>query len=97
MEVHTMQGIAVGLSSDSDGMEFYCPHTQLVYASATYRLDEAGHTASVFNLKYDRSLFVGLYSSRFNASQAPDITEEFPPGTEVSFVRPDGVHIRGCV
>eukprot|EP00957_Ditylum_brightwellii_P004549 346127-Ditylum_brightwellii.AAC.1 len=69
----------------------YCPFNKEIYHTNNYRLDESGHTATAFNLQYDGGTFIGLYSSDKKTSSPPDL---YPPGTEVSFLRRDGVRIR---
>eukprot|EP00957_Ditylum_brightwellii_P181640 13836670-Ditylum_brightwellii.AAC.1 len=94
MESQSLQGIAVGRRNDSDCMLMFCPFNQRVYHTNNCRLDESGHTATAFNLQYDGGMFIGLYSSDKCTSSPPEL---YTPGTDVSFLRPDGVHIRGSM
>eukprot|EP00957_Ditylum_brightwellii_P050067 3795324-Ditylum_brightwellii.AAC.1 len=57
--------------------------------------DESGHTATSFNLHYNSGMFIGLYSLDKKSSSSPP--ELYPSGTEVSFLRLDGVRIQGSV
>mmetsp|Transcript_14188 Transcript_14188/g.20773 ORF Transcript_14188/g.20773 Transcript_14188/m.20773 type:complete len:182 (-) Transcript_14188:926-1471(-) len=95
MESQLLQGIAVGRSNISDCMMMFCPFNQRVYHANKYRLDGSGHAATSFNLHYDGGMFIRLYSSDRKSSSSPP--ELYPPDTEVSFLRTDGVHIRGSV
>ena len=60
-------------------MEFYCPHTKTITASADIILDEATSTPAAFNLKYDGGFFFGLYTH----SPASRGIEPYPEGTSV--------------
>eukprot|EP00957_Ditylum_brightwellii_P148359 11294601-Ditylum_brightwellii.AAC.1 len=95
MESQFLQGIAVGRRDDLDCMMMFCPFNQRVYHTNIYHLDESGHTATSFNLHYDRGMFIGLYSSDKKSSSSPP--ELYTLGTEVSFSRPDGMRIWGSV
>eukprot|EP00957_Ditylum_brightwellii_P113732 8671295-Ditylum_brightwellii.AAC.1 len=53
MESQSHQGIAVGQSSNSDCMMMFCAFNQRIYHTNNYRLDESGHTATSFNLRYN--------------------------------------------
>eukprot|EP00957_Ditylum_brightwellii_P156911 11942119-Ditylum_brightwellii.AAC.1 len=96
MEAQSLQGITVSQSDDSNGMIFFCPFNKEVYTTSQYCLDESGHTAQDFNLHYDGGMFLSLYCSS-SKTTTPAPPEEFPPGTEVSFVQGDGVCIWGSV
>ncbi len=95
-EAKTMQGIAIGRCRKSDGMLFYCPHTREIYTSADYKLDEGASTATLFNLRYDGGIFVGLY----NSGDKTQATEPYPEGTSIIWVTKIGskkVRMRGTV
>eukprot|EP00957_Ditylum_brightwellii_P002337 179521-Ditylum_brightwellii.AAC.2 len=72
----------------------FCPFNQRIYHTNNYRLDKSGHTATSLNLKYNGGMFIGLYSADKHSSSPPEV---YPPGTDVSFCRSDGVQIRGSV
>eukprot|EP00957_Ditylum_brightwellii_P190574 14507280-Ditylum_brightwellii.AAC.1 len=98
MEAQSLQGIAIGHSDDSNGMMFFCSFNKEVYTTAQYHLDESGYTANDFNLIYNSGIFNGLYSSQSKLKSKTSLpTEQYLPGTEVSFVKSDGVHICGSV
>eukprot|EP00957_Ditylum_brightwellii_P025849 1955527-Ditylum_brightwellii.AAC.1 len=79
-------------------MMFYCPHTQRVYTTATYCLDEPGHTAIAFNLSYDGGILLGLYSSSLSSPSVSDpVPEPYPPGNEVHYTHRDGIYIQNTV
>eukprot|EP00957_Ditylum_brightwellii_P137313 10468008-Ditylum_brightwellii.AAC.1 len=94
MESQSLQGIAVGRSNNSGCMMMFCPFNQQVYHTNNYKLDESGHTAAAFNLQYDGGMFIRLYSSDKRTSSPPEL---YPPDTDVFFLQPDDVHIRGSV
>ena len=77
-ESKTMQGIAIGRSRQADAMMFYNPATRKIYTSSDYKLDEGRSTPSLFNLKYDGGIFVGLYDLGLRACAEP-----FPEGTPI--------------
>ena len=60
-------------------MEFYCPHTKTITASANFLLDEVRSTPAKFNLKYNGGLFFRLYDH----SPAAHGLEPYPKGTSV--------------
>ena len=60
-------------------MEFYCPHTKTITASADFILDEARSTPAAFNMKYNGGLFFGLYDH----SPAVHGLKPYPEGTSV--------------
>jgi hypothetical protein len=62
-------------------MSFFCPHNRQLYISSDYKLDEGRNTPTMFNLKYDGGIFLGLY----NIQSKNNHIEPFPEGTTVSF------------
>jgi hypothetical protein len=81
---HTMDSIAIGLSSTSNVMLVYNPQTKQYYKPDSYCLDPYRLPSLVYlTLKYDGSLFCSLYHD----NNAP--TEEYyPPGKRVEWIDP---------
>jgi len=77
-----MQGIALGRCRKSDGMIFYSPHTKELYVSSDYKLNEGHHTPTMFNLRFDGGIFLGLHN---HYSSKNSTIEPLPQGTPVSF------------
>ena len=75
-----MQGIALGWSDITNGMEIYNPITKQLYTTTVYKLDEHNQTKLHFNLPFDGGIFSGLLS----LDSTQNVPEPFPIGTAVS-------------
>eukprot|EP00957_Ditylum_brightwellii_P149408 11379133-Ditylum_brightwellii.AAC.1 len=90
MEAQSLLGIVVGQSNNSDGMMFFCPFNKEVYTTSQYHLNEISHTADDINLQYDSGMLIDLYLSQsMSKSKISTPPEQYPPGTEISFIRTD--------
>ena len=92
-ESKVMQGILLGRSSKADGYLIYSPFTKEFYVSSDCKLDVGSSTATMFNLKYDGGLFIGLYDS----SDVSNGVEPYPPGTSIIYKGKDGNEYSGTV
>ena len=88
-----MQGILLGRSSKADGYLIYSPFTKEFYVSSDCKLDVGSSTATMFDLKYDGGLFIGLYDS----SDVSNGVEPYPPGTSIIYKGKDGNEYSGTV
>ena len=92
-EAKVMQGILMGRSDKADGYLIYSPFTKQFYVSSDCKIDTGSSTATMFNLKYNGGLFIGLYDS----SDISNGVEPYPPGTSIIYTGKNGKDHTGTV
>ena len=92
-ESKVMQPILLGRADKADGYLLYSPFTKEFYVSSDCKINSGTSTATMFNLKYDGGLFLGLYDS----SDVANGVEPYPPGTSITYSSHDGKEFAGTV
>ena len=64
----TLVCVEIGLTKNSNVMNFYNPVTRIIYTTRDYALGPGGQTNTHFGLKYYRVILVGTYSSYSDTS-----------------------------
>ncbi len=83
-QAHTMDGIVLGRSPNSNRILVYNPRNQRHYEPDSYRIDPYRLPSLVYPIiQYNGGLFVSLHRD-----DIPSISEPYPPGTQVLNVNP---------
>ena len=85
---HSLRGIAIGKSNDSDGLVFYHPTTKTFHDTSDYKLDPTLASGPAFGLKYNGGIHFKVYNNASDSMKPPT----YPPESVVQVTIDNQIH-----